>query len=521
LKHTVRLPSGIALISLAALLVASQAQGAVTTRTIFNTAGAKSWTCPAGVTSIQVECWGGGGAGGLGQVVLTYTTVNDPAVVKANNTDNLNLGSSWVGGAPPASTKAAQWDSTVTAANVVSLGADTTWKGIQILNPGGNVAINSGNTLTLDSMGLGLDLSAATKDLTLNCPLVVGGNHIWSVGLGRALTLAGGISGTPGVNLQGSGTFKLPNPGSGLTQTLSGTLTVATADATLLSDYNGGSGTLSTALGTPSRNVGSTLNISVVGGPPGTNNLVKLTGAAGFVDAGVFYNSADFAWRDAVDGYVRAPVYGTDANTINNPASPFTFATASHLHLVGSESATVSGGNLNPGSIKIEGGGGSLNISSATCTPAVLKTGGGVYSMSGTVIRPPTTGGNLVLRMEGSTDPLVISGSNPLPGILTVSGARTVTYNSTPSVTSIYVNGGTLEFGSAASVGGVSPIFINSGALLYINTTAAQTIQGGISGAGNLTKNNSGTTTLSAANTFSGTTKVLGGMITLNQALTL
>ena len=32
--------------------------------TVFNTAGPATWTCPPGVTSVQVECWGGGGAGG-------------------------------------------------------------------------------------------------------------------------------------------------------------------------------------------------------------------------------------------------------------------------------------------------------------------------------------------------------------------------------------------------------------------------------------------------------------------------
>ena len=31
---------------------------------IFTTSG--SWTCPAGVTSVNVECWGGGGAGVFG-----------------------------------------------------------------------------------------------------------------------------------------------------------------------------------------------------------------------------------------------------------------------------------------------------------------------------------------------------------------------------------------------------------------------------------------------------------------------
>jgi len=32
--------------------------------TVFNTPGTFSWTCPAGVTCIKVECWGGGGGGG-------------------------------------------------------------------------------------------------------------------------------------------------------------------------------------------------------------------------------------------------------------------------------------------------------------------------------------------------------------------------------------------------------------------------------------------------------------------------
>jgi len=36
-----------------------------------NTAGTVSWTCPPGVTSVRVECWGGGGAGGAADAVGT------------------------------------------------------------------------------------------------------------------------------------------------------------------------------------------------------------------------------------------------------------------------------------------------------------------------------------------------------------------------------------------------------------------------------------------------------------------
>ena len=50
---------------------------------------------------------------------------------KANNADNLNLGTSWAGGVPPTSGDVAVWDSTVGAANSVVLGASTNWAGIK------------------------------------------------------------------------------------------------------------------------------------------------------------------------------------------------------------------------------------------------------------------------------------------------------------------------------------------------------------------------------------------------------
>jgi autotransporter-associated beta strand protein len=44
-------------------------------RTNFNTAGTNTWTCPAGVTSVQVEVWGGGGQGG--NAYETHSTTAD------------------------------------------------------------------------------------------------------------------------------------------------------------------------------------------------------------------------------------------------------------------------------------------------------------------------------------------------------------------------------------------------------------------------------------------------------------
>ena len=69
-------------------------------------------------------------------------------VQKANNTDNLVLGSSWVGGSPPDGTGTAKWDGTVTSANTTAVGADLTWGSINIADPAGPVSIQAGNTLT-------------------------------------------------------------------------------------------------------------------------------------------------------------------------------------------------------------------------------------------------------------------------------------------------------------------------------------------------------------------------------------
>src|SRR4051812_46862671 len=65
-------------------------------------------------------------------------------VIKANNTDNLNLNSAWQPGSSPTAADVAVWDSTVTSANASALGADLTWGGIRIADPGGPVTISAG-----------------------------------------------------------------------------------------------------------------------------------------------------------------------------------------------------------------------------------------------------------------------------------------------------------------------------------------------------------------------------------------
>jgi autotransporter-associated beta strand protein len=217
-----------------------------------------------------------GGTGGLGQIVLTYP--DPPVNVKADNTDNLNLTSSWTAHVPHA--LIAEWNSTVLGPNTTSLGANLTIAGIKISDPGGPVTINAGNTLTLGAAAIDLDLSSATQDLTVNSDLAMSAANVWDVAATRALTLGGAVSGSVAVTKQGLGTATLSGLSATAASNYSGTTTL-----------NGGTLALTTT--SPSLTGGLTF-----GATPGT---LDLSGVA---------SSATFA------GAMSAPTNSASSNTI-------------------------------------------------------------------------------------------------------------------------------------------------------------------------------------------------------------
>jgi len=133
---------------------------------------------------------------------LTMSTASAASITKADNTTALNDSASWVGGSVPASGDVAIWDSTVTSANTVALGADLDWQGIQVLDPAGSVTITAGNTLSLGSGGI--DLLAATADLAVEAGIALTANQSWRAAAGRTITLAGDITGSADVTIGGS-----------------------------------------------------------------------------------------------------------------------------------------------------------------------------------------------------------------------------------------------------------------------------------------------------------------------------
>ena len=214
-------------------------------------------------------------------------------VIKADNAVNLNIGASWVGGNVPGIIDIARWDSTVTGANTVSLGAVNLNLGtIQITNPGGPVTINGGGILTFSALGVlgtGIDMATATADLTINANIDIEDTpptHIWNVGAGRTLTVAGNVGENGPANktltINGAGTTHVTGIiGTGendlaVAKNGSGTLILEAANA-----YGGGttvnrgvlnirkSAALGTAAGNTIVNAGGELqlqgNISIAG----------------------------------------------------------------------------------------------------------------------------------------------------------------------------------------------------------------------------------------------------------------
>jgi autotransporter-associated beta strand protein len=142
-------------------------------------------------------------------MMLSSISIQAADLLKANNTDDLNLGSSWTGGIVPGASDIAVWADAVGAANTTVLGSDLAWSGIKVLTPGGPVTIGAGKTLTNGSGGI--DLSQATQDLTLGCELYLNGAQTLSVANGRTLTIAGSVasSGTSiPLHVNGGGTVR-------------------------------------------------------------------------------------------------------------------------------------------------------------------------------------------------------------------------------------------------------------------------------------------------------------------------
>jgi fibronectin-binding autotransporter adhesin len=130
-------------------------------------------------------------------IVFSFISISVFAadVQKADNSDDLNLGSSWVSGTAPSAADVALWDSAVTSANSVDLGADITWDGLKITNPGGSVSISGTNILSLDGgAAVDIDMENATQDLVFNSRVEMADSQDYNIAAGRCVVFNNSVT---------------------------------------------------------------------------------------------------------------------------------------------------------------------------------------------------------------------------------------------------------------------------------------------------------------------------------------
>ena len=161
-----------------------------------------------------------------------------------NNTSTMNLAADWSDGAVPSNTKIAEFNNVFDQASL-TLGGDVSVMGLLFDNNLSRVIIiGSGNTLTLRGTGNDIDMSAANRDVTINCSILfTAASHTWNVGSGKTLTIGGTISGNQNLTKTGSGLLIINNTDS----SAAGLNIGATGGADAGTVRLGASGTLPTA----------------------------------------------------------------------------------------------------------------------------------------------------------------------------------------------------------------------------------------------------------------------------------
>jgi autotransporter-associated beta strand protein len=147
-----------------------------------------------------------------GAEVLTWTgDIGTPItiVTKANNNaQDLSVGDSWAPGTAPGLYEIAQWNSSVNSNNCnTTLKIDQVWSGIKITSPATAVTLSGTSTLGLDRSGV--DMSAAWRNLVVNCPVELRETAPWNISARTSATFNNSLSGYGGMTLGGSGTVVL------------------------------------------------------------------------------------------------------------------------------------------------------------------------------------------------------------------------------------------------------------------------------------------------------------------------
>ncbi len=401
-------------------------------------------------------------------VILQITTTAAPTTWTGASDTSWATAGNWSPSTVPLTDSPIIFNSSSSAHLNTVLNQNFTVLSLSVTNPTGPVSIGGASSLTIDAGGI--DLSAATQNLTISAPVVLGFGQTWNVAGSRTLSVNSGVSGTAALTISGGGKVSLGGAATytgDTTVSAGGTLQMGAANAL----PNGASAGNIITFGTLDLNGGNAESVNALNGSGIVDNA---GGAAATLTVG------------------------------NNNASNTNFTgviqnTSGTLALVktGTGSLTLSGTNTYSGGTTIANG-------------SVVPGNGSVFG-TGTVTNFGTAYAVVTMTI---TNPLVLNG-----GYLRVGGGSdTVIWSGPVTVTNGFVMGGDNN-GNVNNVSG--SINIGIGGIYVTNNTGngqAQAVlgdilSGTISGSGGITYYCSGGNsrlTVQGANTYSGGTIVNG-----------
>lgn len=404
----------------------------------------------------------------FGFVVGARLELHAATRAKANNTDALNLASSWTNNLPPGPGDVALFDATVTTPITVALGANLAWNQINFSNPGGDVSVSTGNLLTL-SNNTPIIFGSGTANLTLSCDLFCAGGAFTTLPAAptnRIITYEGAIQGRATTVTLGNntGTLRL---GSALSTQIGSIVQVTTANLKL--------GLGASSLGAP-----------ITSGPLGTNLFTWNATSAG----------------TELFAYNGAQILG---NPVRLQASPLNFNSADDLTFTG----VVDGNNGNR-TLNVVGAGVLRFTGIISNATGLTKTGSGVLELGGTNIATfanglsifggtvrlltnnviPDGGSAGTVRMTNTTEVLDLNGfSDTIRGLASPVGAGHwggTLDNTAPDTTATLTLGDNFQYTIAGNIQNsglnakLALVKIGSGGLILTN---ARTFSGGITNA--------------------------------------
>ncbi len=494
------------------------------------------------------------------------------AIYKINNSNDLNLTSSWstTSGSQtpnPAALGTDRWyfnDLTMLSSKTVSLGGNMIIEGIGLDNTTAgstaayNVVINSGSTLTLNGgsiSGTGVDGGAGYTTagivlnrgvggtLTINCDVALGAAQQWvtsraltvggninlssyilsmnTAGASNVMTLSGVISGTGGLNkTAGTGTLTLSNTANtfGGQVTLVGGTTTVTKLATVGNNSSLGTGNgassiiMNGAAMTYNGAGGDTTDRAIDMRASATINNSSATGTISFTAANVIQGGTASARTFTLGGT------NTGNNTFNSIlGNSGTGANISTLQKNGAGKWIVTGTQAYTGATIINQG--TLYVGGST----VLGGASGSTADAGNIVFG-TVNSNGALQFEtvsnlGAADQVRFrntGGTNGQGGALVYVGTTSQTLSKTIQCdTSI---GMRIESNSVGGELTLNGAFSQTNRSLYLGGTGTgdNNLAMSYAGTGNVTKRDAGTWILSGSNTYTGGTELLGGTLVVD-----